>query len=117
MQSANFWIIAHAIWVFYKKKSVLPLPGSVPDMRARSADYIQLQNVYKTKAREDFAAVLESVRALETQLGRQDPPTPEKEVEEFCKSASSVRVLRGRKLYAQRPGEDVDWRGRAKAMG
>ena len=105
--SANFWIIANAIRTFYKKHSLLPLPGSLPDMKARSADYISLQNIYKSKARADVAEVLHTVRSLEKSLNRQSThgeivPIPEAEVEQFCKNAAHVKVLTGSSLIHTR---------------
>lgn len=102
--SANFWIIANAIKAFYKQHSVLPLPGSLPDMKARSADYINLQNVYKSKARADVSEVLQTVRASEKSLGRQ-MAVPEAEIEQFCKNAAHVKVLSGEPLINNRLGQ------------
>jgi amyloid beta precursor protein binding protein 1 len=99
--SPNFWIIANAIKAFYKQHSVLPLPGSLPDMKARSADYIALQNVYKSKARADVSEVLQTVRATEKSLDRQIA-VPESEVEQFCKNAAHVKVLAGQPLIHTR---------------
>ncbi|OCL04314.1 hypothetical protein AOQ84DRAFT_391636 [Glonium stellatum] len=112
-ESASFWIIAHAMSIFYKNHSSLPLPGSVPDMKAKSADYIQLQNVYKTKARQDFAEVLDTVRSLEKRLGR-IVAIDEKEVEAFCKNAAHIKLVRGRPFHVTLPGEGVRWGDRAK---
>lgn len=90
--SPNFWVIANAIKTFHDKHSVLPLPGSVPDMKATSEGYIKLQNIYKAKARKDVAEVTASVRELEKSLSK--PSSVEKsEIEAFCKNASHVRVL------------------------
>ncbi|OJD20155.1 hypothetical protein ACJ73_08512 [Blastomyces percursus] len=99
-KSDNFWIIAFAIKSFYTNHDVLPLPGSLPDMKAQSADYISLQNIYKSKARKDLAEVVVSVRALEAKLRGESPqtPIPEKEIETFCKHASSIKVIRGRDI-------------------
>ncbi|PCG91711.1 Molybdenum cofactor biosynthesis, MoeB [Penicillium occitanis (nom. inval.)] len=96
--SDNFWIIAAALKEFYAKHTVLPLPGSVPDMKAKSADYISLQNIYKSKASRDIKEVLETVRALEAQLGSRTVPVAEKEIEVFCKNASHVKVIHGRRI-------------------
>ena len=115
-ESAGFWIIAHAISIFYTKHSELPLPGSVPDMKARSADYIQLQNVYKSKARQDLAEVLATVRSLEKQLGRA-ATIDEKEVEAFCKNAAHIKLVRGRPFHVVLPGERIRWGDRAKFAG
>lgn len=90
--SANFWVIAHAIKTFYDAHGVLPLPGSLPDMKATSSEYIKLQGIYKAKARADVAEVTRTVRQLEESLSR---PTyiEDSEIEAFCKNASHVRVL------------------------
>ncbi|KAN0083825.1 hypothetical protein V8E54_002913 [Elaphomyces granulatus] len=96
--SENFWIIASALATFYKKHGVLPLPGSLPDMKAQSADYITLQNIYKAKGREDVDEVLRIVQATETDLGRISKSVTKKEVELFCKNASHVKVIRGRDI-------------------
>lgn len=94
--SDNFWIIASALKAFHAKHGILPLPGSVPDMKAKSADYIALQNIYKTKSRQDVDEVLSTVRSIEAQLGTRAVPVNEKEVEIFSKNASHVKVIRGR---------------------
>ncbi|KAL6251997.1 hypothetical protein RBB50_002207 [Rhinocladiella similis] len=90
--SANFWVIARAIKQFYETHSVLPLPGSLPDMKATSSEYIKLQSIYKTKARADVAEVTQAVRQLEKGLSRASH-IEDSEIEAFCKNASHVRVL------------------------
>lgn len=97
-ESANFWIIASAISAFYTKHNVLPLPGSLPDMKAQSADYVSLQNIYKSKARADVEEVLSTVRQFESQLNRPIGPIPDREVEIFCKNAAHIKVVRGRSI-------------------
>ncbi|KAF2658731.1 hypothetical protein K491DRAFT_689802 [Lophiostoma macrostomum CBS 122681] len=113
--SASFWVITHAIGLFYTKHGVLPVPGSVPDMKARSADYIELQNVYKSKARKDFAEVLESVRVLERNANR-STPIEEKDVEAFCKNAAHIKLVRGRPFHVVQASETVKWGDRAKSI-
>jgi amyloid beta precursor protein binding protein 1 len=97
MHTPNFWLIAKAIKAFYEKHNVLPLPGSLPDMKAKSADYVKLQNIYKAKARNDVAEVTASVRNLELELERPQV-VPDAEIEAFCKNASHVKVVRGTPL-------------------
>lgn len=91
--SANFWVVANAIKTFYDAHGVLPLPGALPDMKATSADYIQIQTIYKSKARHDVAEVTKFVRSIEASLSRTDSAIPDSEIEAFCKNASHVRVL------------------------
>jgi NEDD8-activating enzyme E1 regulatory subunit len=95
--SANFWIIAAAIKLFYETHGVLPLPGSLPDMKAKSADYIKLHNIYKNKARKDVVEVTQSVRATEKEFGKTSPVL-DGEIEAFCKNAAHVKVLQGNLL-------------------
>lgn len=114
--SPSFWVIAHAIALFYQKNGVLPVPGSVPDMKARSKDYIELQNIYKAKARKDLAEVLESVRFLERTTSR-ETPIAEKDVEAFCKNAAHIKLVRGRPFHIMQRGEKVKWGDRAKSLG
>lgn len=114
--SSSFWVIANAIGLFYTKYNVLPVPGSVPDMKARSADYIQLQNVYKSKARRDLSEVVESVRFLERNANR-STPIDEKDIETFCKNAAHIKLVRGRSFHVARTGEKIKWGDRAKSIG
>ncbi|KAF2626778.1 NEDD8-activating enzyme E1 regulatory subunit [Macroventuria anomochaeta] len=113
--SPTFWVIANAIGLFYTKYGVLPVPGSVPDMKARSKDYIQLQNVYKSKARKDLAEVLESVRFLERNANR-STPIEEKDVEAFCKNAAHIKLVRGRPFHVVQAGQKVKWGDRARSL-
>ncbi|KAK7723066.1 hypothetical protein SLS57_004623 [Botryosphaeria dothidea] len=116
-QSPSFWLIAHSISMFYKKHGVLPLPGSLPDMKAKSADYIKLQNIYKAKARADLAEVTDTVRALEKQLIRTPGSVPDKEIEAFCKNAGHIKLVRGRPFHVVQGGEgSITWGERAKSL-
>ena len=114
--SHSFWVIANAIGLFYTKYNVLPVPGSVPDMKARSADYIQLQNVYKSKARKDLAEVVESVRFLERNANR-NTVIAEKDIEAFCKNAAHIKLVRGRPFHVIQASEKIQWGDRAKSIG
>ena len=92
---------------------MLPLPGSVPDMKAQSADYIQLQNLYKTKARRDLAEVLDLVESMRKTLGK-SAPLPDQEVEAFCKGAASIKVIRGSLLKVNNVESETVWGDRAR---
>lgn len=107
-ESADFWIISSAINTFYTKHSVLPLPGSLPDMKAQSADYVSLQNIYKSKARKDVEEVISTVRQLESQLNRPTAPIPEREIEVFCKNAAHIKVVHGRDIPQINSDSDVE---------
>lgn len=57
-------------------------------MKAQSKVYIQLQNIYKTKARKDVAEVLKTVK--QSPGGENVDP---EEVERFCKNAAFVKLI------------------------
>ncbi|KAL9622540.1 MAG: hypothetical protein Q9160_003037 [Pyrenula sp. 1 TL-2023] len=90
---SSFWIIASAVKTFCDRHGVLPLPGSLPDMKSRSVDYIKLQNIYKTKARQDVAEVTASVYSAEK--GKNIRVV---EIENFCKNAAHIKVIDGTSL-------------------
>lgn len=81
-------------------------------MKAQSSDYIQLQTLYKNKAREDVQEVLAAVRTLESQITRKEP-VPTAEVEAFCKNAGYIKLVRGRPFHIVQPGAKVMWGDRA----
>ena len=115
--TSSFWVIANAISQFYHKHGELPLPGSVPDMKAKSADYITLQSVYKAKAREDCAEVLATVRSIEQTTKRPSHlAIDEKEVENFCKGAAHIHLVRGRPLQMLQADGPARYGDRARAM-
>lgn len=66
-------------------------------MKAQSKVYIQLQNIYKTKARQDVAEVLETVR--QSPGGETVDPD---EVELFCKNAAFVKLINAGGVSADR---------------
>lgn len=97
---SSFWIIANAIKKFHAKHNALPLPGSVPDMKAQSTVYVQLQNIYKAKARQDVAEVLEDVR-----LHPSGKDIDVAEVEIFCKNAAFIKLIHGTKESSISPAQ------------
>ena len=108
----NFWWIACGIHDFYQNHNrLLPLPGTLPDMKAQSADYVQLQTIYKKKATDDVSEVIAIIKS-------HNPPQdiPHSEITEFCKNAAHVKLIRGRALP---PPSDMKstWDNRQKQLG
>ncbi|KAK3294730.1 uncharacterized protein B0H64DRAFT_193873 [Chaetomium fimeti] len=87
-QRSGFWLIADAVKKFYEEHKCLPLPGKLPDMKAQSKVYIQLQGIYKAKARKDAAKILQIVQA--SPGGEHVNPA---EVDLFCKNAAFVKLI------------------------
>lgn len=82
-------------------------------MKAKSADYVQLQNIYKAKARKDLAEVTATVRLLEKEIPRKSS-IDDQEIEAFCKGAAFVKLIKGRPI--RNPSELIPsgWAGRAR---
>ncbi|OAA55997.1 ubiquitin-like activating enzyme (UlaA) [Cordyceps fumosorosea ARSEF 2679] len=85
---SSFWIVAEAVSQFYQKHGQLPVTGGLPDMKAQSSVYIQLQNIYKKKARQDADEVLTIVQSLAGDLA-----VDRTEVEQFCKNARFIKLI------------------------
>ncbi|PFH55071.1 hypothetical protein XA68_10839 [Ophiocordyceps unilateralis] len=75
--NSSFWSIARGVKQFYCEHQQLPLTGSLPDMKAQSAIYIRLQNLYRDKAQRDL-------------------------LELFCKNARFIKLVNAAK--GTRPG-------------
>ncbi|KAM3556546.1 hypothetical protein ARSEF4850_005480 [Beauveria asiatica] len=86
--NSSFWIIAQAVSQFYQKHGQLPVSGGLPDMKAQSSVYIQLQNIYKSKARQDASEVFSIARGLAA-----DVVIDPSEVEQFCKNARFIKLI------------------------
>ncbi|KAG5985108.1 hypothetical protein E4U55_001357 [Claviceps digitariae] len=86
----DFWIISKAVQRFYQKHQELPLPGGLPDMKALSNVYIELQSIYKSKSRRDVDEVMNFIRTAPggSRITRD-------EVELFCKNARFIKLLQG----------------------
>ncbi|CAG8581525.1 11232_t:CDS:10 [Funneliformis caledonium] len=71
-ESSNFWIIVRAIreFVANEGQGLLPLAGSVPDMKAYTSGYVAMQNIYRQKAKEDISIVRAHVHDILTSIGR-----------------------------------------------
>ena len=66
-------------------------------MKAQSKDYIQLQNIYKAKARQDIDEVTQHVQSIE-QAQKRKLPADNREIEAFCKGAAFVKLIKGQPL-------------------
>ena len=111
-ESPKFWIIAHALRKFHQIYNVLPLPGALPDMKAQSSDYIQLQNIYKTKARKDLAEITNIIRDIEETLNK-GTRIEDLEIEAFCKGAAFVKLVKGNELRIADEPISTAWADRA----
>ena len=105
-QSAPFWVLLRAVRNFVRSPetnegaNLLPLSGSLPDMKATSSGYATLQSLYRSKAKEDVAAVRKELSATLTEAGLPDDGSVvnDEMLSVFIKNAAFVQVVRGSKM-------------------
>lgn len=109
-RTARFWALAAALARFVASAGGLPLPGSVPDMKAESKQYVALQLVYRTKAGHDADALgklLDDVLA-EAHLTRQDVAVDDDAVRTFARHARFLQVIPERPWHDRIAAPHVD---------
>ncbi|TWW67939.1 NEDD8-activating enzyme E1 regulatory subunit APP-BP1 [Takifugu flavidus] len=99
-QTPSFWLMLQAVkeFVLNEGNGSLPVRGTIPDMIADSQKFIKLQNVYRTKAMQDAAAVSKYVERLLQSVGKPPESIPEQDIKLFCKNSSFLRVVHCRSL-------------------
>ncbi|WFD42223.1 hypothetical protein MPSI1_000864 [Malassezia psittaci] len=108
--STVFWLLVAALRQFTEKELVLPLTGSVPDMKSSSGTYVALQRIYLAKAQRDFdvfQTCLDDV-LTRSQLTREQTGLDENYVRTFTKHTAFLHLVRGRRLIERRTDPDTD---------
>jgi len=104
--SSNFWLLLRAVREFVSHpdnaSKLLPLSGALPDMKAETTGYVDLQNLFKTQAKKDVALVGELLGEVLDKVGRPRESVSQDEVETFVKHSAFLKVVRGRSLRQER---------------
>lgn len=105
-QSKPFYLLLNALSAFVKSPAnplrLLPVSAALPDMKASTAAYVGLQNVYKAKAKVDLDAVGAHLRQTLARVGLDDDAVGEDELADFVKNAAFLKVVSGRSLRQER---------------
>ncbi|KAI1283817.1 Nedd8-activating enzyme E1 regulatory subunit [Halotydeus destructor] len=95
LDNNKFWILVSALKEFIQRYGSLPVRGTVPDMTADSARYIQLQKLYSTKAKKDSEAFFSLLQEICERVGKSaEQEYSDFEVKLFCKNAHHLNVIR-----------------------
>ncbi len=80
-----------------------PLNGSIPDMTASTSYYIDLQNVYKTKAQKDEEQMKNIIASIVEECGNASsmPSVSDEELCTFCKNVYNLRITRTRSYTSE----------------
>ncbi|KAJ2156692.1 hypothetical protein GGF46_005021 [Coemansia sp. RSA 552] len=95
--ASNFWLLVGALRRYVASQyaeGMLPLSGTIPDMKADTSSYVKLQRIYKDKAEQDKAEFATHLRAVLQDASLPAGHVSEAEVDSFCKNASRLRLLR-----------------------
>ncbi|KAG9125280.1 hypothetical protein FRC07_008253 [Ceratobasidium sp. 392] len=108
--TSQFWALLRALHLFTAARGYLPLSASVPDMKADTKNYIQLQSMYKRQAdaeRKEFVGLLREVVAQTGQRHVEGdgevPGVSDDAVLEFVKNAHGLVVHHGQEWGVSRP--------------
>ncbi|KAJ1891515.1 hypothetical protein LPJ66_006876 [Kickxella alabastrina] len=82
-------------------KGMLPLSGTIPDMKADTKGYIALQRVYKQRADEDKAELAKHIRDVLQAVNLPECFITQGEVDTYCKNARRLRLLRFTPLHTE----------------
>lgn len=99
-QSKSFWIMARALrdFVEFEGAGYLPLPGTIPDMTADTSQYVNLQNVYRSKALLDSDVIYRRVQQLLKELELSSDLISEKDIRLFSRESAHLGVIRGTQI-------------------
>jgi hypothetical protein len=91
---------------FFKDHGAMPLSGTLPDMKAQSSDYIELQNIYKSKAMEDVNLVTSNIRHLERDFPSRKPISL-RDITAFCKNSQYMQMIPDKRIE-EKPRTEFD---------
>eukprot|EP00842_Homolaphlyctis_polyrhiza_P005877 jgi/Hompol1/6290/HPOL_004918-RA len=96
----NFWLLVAALRRFVQAegKGLLPVSGVVPDMKSDTDSFVQLQQIYRAKARSDVLAVRKHLDAILSEIGRDASTVLTEEVERICKNSTGIKVFWGKSI-------------------
>ena len=75
-------------------KGLLPLRGTIPDMKSSSDMYMQLQRIYQAQARADMEALTGHVCQVLANLNKPSSTVTEVEIKHLCHNSTFLRVVR-----------------------
>ncbi|BFZ58488.1 NEDD8-activating enzyme E1 regulatory subunit [Savitreella phatthalungensis] len=104
-KSTMFWFLARGVADFVNLSEegdgLLPLSGALPDMKSTTEAYVQLQHIYRAKAKVDAGKVLIHVQDHLASVGLSRDRYSQEEVEHFCKHSANLKLLRYSSLKDQ----------------
>lgn len=101
LQSRNFWLLVHALQRYTslpESEGLLPISAALPDMKASTKDYVQLQNLYKDKANQDLEVYVGCLKQTLQSVGLDEEAIEQEEIHNFVKNCHWVQCIDGRSM-------------------
>lgn len=92
--SSDFWFLVNGLKKFIENEGqgCLPLNGKIPDMQSDTERYIQLQNLYRKKSKEDLKILKKYVNQELKKYSRENTIT-DYDFNEFCINIQQIRYF------------------------
>lgn len=103
VENSNFWLLVRALKLFLNEKSdgCLPVRGSLPDMTADTTNYVKLQQIYQTKAKEDAETLYSCLTSVCSSLGKSMDTISEEQVKTFCRNTHFLKIIRTSPIWSE----------------
>lgn len=86
----------------------LPQPGSLPDFKALSTTYVEVQRIYRAKARQDLETLRRHLDKILFKIGLPSSAISQDELESFARHAAYIKIVRGKSLRKKLAQPDKD---------
>ncbi|TIC56464.1 hypothetical protein E3Q01_02442 [Wallemia mellicola] len=93
--SSPFWFLIAALSEFTKRHGVLPHPGTLPDLHTDTQTYVNLQSIYKNKAREDVNELKEILKGIVDKFSIPIENFNDDIIASFAKHSGYLKVIKG----------------------
>ena len=98
----QFWLLVKGLKQFMLDSgNRLPVKGRIPDMTSDSTRYIELQNIYKQKSREDSEAINTIIQNFENEDRERFVEISDSFLRAFCANSHCLRLIRAGRLNNQ----------------
>ncbi|PIA17659.1 hypothetical protein COEREDRAFT_80352 [Coemansia reversa NRRL 1564] len=101
-QTDSFWLLANALRRYMEStysEGMLPHSGAIPDMKADTNSYIELQRLYKQKAEQDKTELTAHLHNVLQEASLPSNHVSPGTIDLFCKNANRLRLVRTRLLH------------------
>ncbi|KAJ2796401.1 hypothetical protein H4R20_005540, partial [Coemansia guatemalensis] len=95
--TSSFWLLANALRRYMDSaysEGMLPHSGAIPDMKADTKSYIELQRLYKQKADQDKSEFTAHLLDVLQEASLPSDRVSADAIDVFCKNASRLRLVR-----------------------